>query len=230
MSLLSPQSADNSLEAKVVVLGSQGVGKTCLVLRHVSNTFSQSVSPTIGASFFNFSMTVNGYRIKLQLWDTAGQERFRSMAPMYYRRANAALIVYDITQKRTFDEAKEWVRELESKVDSNLALCVVGNKCDLAGEREVSREQGLDFAHQIGAMFTETSAAHNSVKEAFLKVAQGVITLHQHNQLHRDAVDSFTQGTVSRTFNAVPQEPTDNVHVHSNPTPTNGGLLSRCCS
>ncbi len=68
------------------------------------------------------------------------------------------------------------------------------------------------------------------VKEAFLKVAQGVITLHQHNQLHRVAVDSFTQGTVSRTFNAVPDpEPTDNVHVHTN-TASNGGFLSRCCS
>nr|ABD65440.1 Rab21-like [Suberites domuncula] len=235
MSLLSPQSADNSLEAKVVVLGSQGVGKTSLVLRHVSNTFTQSVSPTIGASFFTFSMTVTGYRIKLQLWDTAGQERFRSMAPMYYRRANAALIVYDITREKSFEEAQEWVRELESKVDSNLSLCVVGNKCDLSGEREVSREQGLEFAHQIGAMFTETSAAQNSgVKEAFLKVAQGVISLHQHHQLKSDRSfshgNSYTAHTVSRTFNAVqPSPPTDDtIHIHNTAnTDTNS---SKCCS
>lgn len=176
--------ASSILEAKVVILGTQGVGKTSLVLRHVGNTFTASVSPTIGASFFTFSMTLREFKIKLQLWDTAGQERFRSMAPMYYRRANAAMIVYDVTRESTFEEAKEWVKELESKVDSKLALCVVGNKSDLLDQREVSRERGEDFAHQLGAMFTETSAANNiGVKEAFLKLAQGVITLHQTNQL-----------------------------------------------
>lgn len=201
-----------SIEAKVVVLGTQGVGKTSLVLRHVGNTFSRSVSPTIGASFFTFSMTVNGYRIKLQLWDTAGQERFRSMAPMYYRRANAAMIVYDITREKSFDEAQEWVKELESKVDNkNLALCIVGNKCDLADEREVTREKGEDFAHELGAMFTETSAAENvGVKEAFLKIAQSVITLFQQNQLTgNDTVDmscspvnSYSRSPLPVTFQA----------------------------
>lgn len=173
-----------TIEAKVVILGTQGVGKTSLVLRHVGNTFSRTVSPTIGASFFTFSMSVCGYRIKLQLWDTAGQERFRSMAPMYYRRANAAMIVYDITREKSFQDAQEWVKELESKVDGKIALCVVGNKCDLTGEREVPKDRGETFAHQLGALFTETSAAENmGVKEAFLKVAQGVISLYQKNQL-----------------------------------------------
>ncbi|CAI8057134.1 Ras-related protein Rab-21 [Geodia barretti] len=173
-----------TIEAKVVILGTQGVGKTSLVLRHVGNTFSRNVSPTIGASFFTFSMSVGGFRIKLQLWDTAGQERFRSMAPMYYRRANAAMIVYDITREKSFQEAQEWVKELESKVDGKIALCVVGNKCDLTGEREVPKDRGETFAHQLGALFTETSAAENmGIKEAFLKVAQGVISLYQKNQL-----------------------------------------------
>ncbi len=125
---------------------------------------------------------------------------------------------------------------------------MVGNKGDLASDREVSREQGLDFAHEIGAMFTETSAAQNNgiynnrfcitsvliatgVKEAFLKVAQSVISLHQHNQLHRDGVESYTQGTVSRTFNnpVLPVQE-DHVHVHTAPQTSNEGLASRCCS
>lgn len=231
----------SSIEAKVVILGTQGVGKTSLVLRHVGSSFSSSVSPTIGASFFNFSMTVNGCRIKLQLWDTAGQERFRSMAPMYYRRANAAMIVYDITSEKSFEEAQTWAKELESKVDCKLALCVVGNKSDLAEQRQVSRDRGEEFAHQLGAMFSETSAASNAgVKEAFLKIAHGVITLFQRNELGAppnldpsySAVCSYTQqhtvtnGSQEPAFQATDSDqPTTGRH-----TTQQQGSLSRCCS
>lgn len=105
-----------ALEAKVVVLGTQGVGKTSIVVRYVGKIFSKKVSPTIGSSFFTFKMTVDNYRVKLQLWDTAGQERFRSMAPMYYRKANAAFIVYDITSYESFDSVKSWVEGTISSI------------------------------------------------------------------------------------------------------------------
>ncbi|XP_013396808.1 ras-like GTP-binding protein RYL2 [Lingula anatina] len=96
------------IEAKIVVLGSQGVGKTSVVTRYVTQTYKH-VSPTIGASFFTCKVTIGDYRVKMSVWDTAGQERFRSMAPMYYRKANAAMLVYDISNKDSFDDIKMWV-------------------------------------------------------------------------------------------------------------------------
>lgn len=225
-------STSSILEAKVVILGAQGVGKTSLVLRHVGNTFTSYVSPTIGASFFTFSMTLRGYKIKLQLWDTAGQERFRSMAPMYYRRANAAMIVYDVTRESTFEEAREWIKELESKVDTKLALCVVGNKCDLIDQRQVSRERGEEFAHNLGAMFTETSAANNlGVKESFLKLAQAVISLHQENQLCGPLADPSYSPLNSYT-NGKHKEGQQDLQNHQPIQVTNAddSAIPKCCN
>jgi Ras-related protein Rab-21 len=169
-----------SLEAKIVVLGSQGVGKTSLVLRYVGKLFPHTVSPTIGASFFTFKMTVENYRVKLQLWDTAGQERFRSMAPMYYRKANAAMLVYDITSLSSFESIQGWVTELKRNVEGGLVLCLVGNKTDLGSQRAVSREQAQEYAESIDACFFETSALTNSgVQEAFLRVSLGLIKMNK---------------------------------------------------
>ncbi|XP_071496962.1 ras-related protein Rab-22A-like [Diadema antillarum] len=167
-----------ALEAKVVILGKEGVGKTSIVVRYVGKIFSRQVSPTVGASFFTFKMNVDNHRVKLQLWDTAGQERFRSMAPMYYRKSNAAFLVYDITDSRTFENMKLWSEELEKNIDGPIVICVLGNKCDLADNRQVSAEEGLQYAASIGALFFETSALKDEgVSEAFLRVALALISL-----------------------------------------------------
>ncbi|XP_070546754.1 uncharacterized protein [Ptychodera flava] len=169
-----------SIEAKVVVLGSQGVGKTSVVLRYVSNHFSQQVTPTIGASFFTIKMNIDEHRVKLQLWDTAGQERFRSMAPMYYRKANAALLVYDITAPDTFTAIKSWVEELQRNVDDKIVICVLANKSDLVEHRKVTTEEGRSYANNIGALFFETSALTNQgLQDAFIHVCKNLILLSQ---------------------------------------------------
>ncbi|GFR61060.1 Ras-related protein Rab-1C-like [Elysia marginata] len=159
-----------SLEAKVVVLGSQGVGKTSVVIRYVGGMFSKAVSPTIGASFFTYKMTLEQYRVKLQVWDTAGQERFRSMAPMYYRKANAAMLMYDITSLESFYDIKDWVK----------VLCLLGNKSDLESGRKVSKEDAEEYAASIDALFYETSALKNmGIEDAFLKVSKNLINLYE---------------------------------------------------
>ncbi|ELT91271.1 hypothetical protein CAPTEDRAFT_125280 [Capitella teleta] len=147
-----------SIDAKLVVLGSQGVGKTSVVVRYVSNTFNGHLSPTIGASFFTCKMMVDNYRLRIQVWDTAGQERFRAMAPMYYRKSNAAILVYDITSLESFDDMKSWVQELQKNTDGDLAMCVFGNKCDLEDQREVDNNLALQFAASIGARHFQVSA------------------------------------------------------------------------
>lgn len=108
-----------------------------MVVRYVGKKFSPHISPTIGASFFTCKINIDTTRVKLQVWDTAGQERFKSMTPMYYRHANAALLVFDITQPSTFESIKVWVKELQRNVEESLVICVVGNKIDLAEERQV---------------------------------------------------------------------------------------------
>lgn len=128
----------SGVDLKVVILGAQGVGKTSLVHRYTSGQFSASAVPsTIGASFLTKKLIVDGIKVRLQLWDTAGQERFRSMAPMYYRGANAAVIVYDITNPHSFEDVKTWIDELRQNVHSDLVIHIVGSKADLSFARQV---------------------------------------------------------------------------------------------
>jgi Ras-related protein Rab-21 len=125
-----------TIERKVIVLGPQGAGKTSTVIRYVEK--SQKVPrPTIGASFFSHKLLIDNITIKLQIWDTAGQERFKCLVPTYYRDVNAALIVFDITSVQTFESMQGWVLELKKNVDNPMVLCVVGNKIDLAKNRQV---------------------------------------------------------------------------------------------
>ncbi|KAJ9583759.1 hypothetical protein L9F63_021896, partial [Diploptera punctata] len=169
-----------TIEAKIVVLGAQGVGKTSMVMRYVGNMFSHHISPTIGASFFTCKINVEETRVKLQVWDTAGQERFRSMAPMYYRNANAALLVFDISQYDTFIAVKSWVKELQRNVLESMVLSVVGNKTDLEAERKVSREEALQYATSIGGSYYESSALHDEgIEDIFLSTAMGLIRMSQ---------------------------------------------------
>uniref|UniRef100_A0A224XWM0 Putative ras-related in brain n=1 Tax=Panstrongylus lignarius TaxID=156445 RepID=A0A224XWM0_9HEMI len=189
-----------TIEGKVVVLGAQGVGKTSMVVRYIGKMFSHHISPTIGASFFTCNINISETKVKLQVWDTAGQERFRSMAPMYYRNANAALLVFDITQPATFNSIKSWVKELQRNVEEPLVLCVVGNKTDLESQRKVAREEAQLYATSIAASYFESSALNDSgIEDIFLCCAAGMITLSQDKlvQTLRVSTPTNTDSTTS---------------------------------
>ncbi|KAJ2056151.1 hypothetical protein GGH13_007636 [Coemansia sp. S155-1] len=129
-----------TIEAKVAILGKQAVGKTSLVTRYVHHTFSDRTPSTIGASFITAKIDVDGWECRLQLWDSAGQERFRSMTQMYYRGANAVVLVYDITNEESFKDIDAWVQ----------VLLLVGNKLDLApGRRQVEYSRARDYIKAI---------------------------------------------------------------------------------
>lgn len=168
-----------TIEGKVVLLGSQGVGKTSLIGRYIGNF--DNVSPTIGASFFNCKLNLGDMKIKLHVWDTAGQERFRSMAPMYYRNANAAMLVFDLTQYNSFAAIKGWVKELQQNVEDTMVLAVIGNKSDLH-QRQVDGEEGQKYATSIGATYHEISVLHNEgVETVFLAIAKGLLRMVSDN-------------------------------------------------
>lgn len=124
------------LEAKIVVLGSAGVGKTSIIRRFTLRKFGPTKT-TVGSGLFTRKQVVDGVHVRLQLWDAAGQERYRSLAPMYYRGAHVAILVYDVTRRASFDELESWLGELREKGPIDVVIHVVGAKADLEGQREV---------------------------------------------------------------------------------------------
>jgi len=134
----------SSLEAKIVVLGSQGVGKTSLVHRYVNSTFRPHGDPpsTIGASFLTKRVldTDTDTIVRLQIWDTAGQERFRSISRLYYRGANACILCYSITDEESFREMGRWLQDLRKELGESIILHVVGTKADLVAQDPTKRE------------------------------------------------------------------------------------------
>eukprot|EP00657_Telonema_sp_P-1_P011725 TRINITY_DN716_c0_g2_i1.p1 TRINITY_DN716_c0_g2~~TRINITY_DN716_c0_g2_i1.p1 ORF type:complete len:168 (+),score=35.58 TRINITY_DN716_c0_g2_i1:173-676(+) len=143
---------------KVVLLGEGRVGKTSTVLRYVQDKFDDKMQATIQASFLKKSLVINQTSLNLAIWDTAGQERFHSLGPIYYRDADGAVLVYDVTDGESFEKVKTWVKELKKMVGKPLKLSIVGNKCDRERERQVSAEEGASYAESVGAVYHNTSA------------------------------------------------------------------------
>jgi len=134
-----------SSSVKLVLLGEAAVGKSSLVMRFVNNDFQENKEPTIGAAFLTQKCNLPTRTIKFEIWDTAGQERFASLAPMYYRNAQAALVVYDITKPSSLTKAQHWVAELHRQASPGIVIALVGNKSDLAGAENVdSADGGVD--------------------------------------------------------------------------------------
>ncbi|KAK9833483.1 hypothetical protein WJX84_003234 [Apatococcus fuscideae] len=147
------------IRVKLVLLGATGVGKSCLVLRYVKGLFEAASRVTVGAAFLAHSVSLpDGRTVKFEIWDTAGQERYASLAPLYYRGAGAAVVMYDITSAETFTKAKYWVTELQKNAPDNLVIVLAGNKSDLAEARQVTTEEGQAYAASNAMMFLETSA------------------------------------------------------------------------
>lgn len=124
-------SGDKSVQVKLVLLGEAAVGKSSVVLRFVANEFQANKEPTIGAAFLTQKCRLEDRVLRYEIWDTAGQERFHSLAPMYYRNAQAAVVVYDVTKAASLEKAKSWVKELQRQANPNIVIALAGNKVDL---------------------------------------------------------------------------------------------------
>jgi len=158
---------------KLVLLGESAVGKSSLVLRFVKGQFHEFQESTIGAAFLTQTVVLDDTTVKFEIWDTAGQERYHSLAPMYYRGAQAAIVVYDITNNDTFARAKTWVRELQRQARPDIVIALAGNKSDLGNRRTVEYEEANAYAEENGLLFLETSAKNaNNVNEIFLAIAR----------------------------------------------------------
>jgi Ras-related protein Rab-5C len=165
--------AARTCQFKMVLLGESAVGKSSLVLRFVRGQFHEYQESTIGAAFLTQTVSVDDTTVKLELWDTAGQERYHSLAPMYYRGAQAAIVVYDITNADTFSRAKVWVKELQRQAAPNIVIALAGNKADLAAKRQVEVVDAQTYAEENGLIFMETSAKTAvNVNDIFMAIAK----------------------------------------------------------
>jgi len=157
---------------KVVLLGNASVGKSSIVLRFTNDVFSDSIGTTIGAAFSTMTLDIDGRQAKFEIWDTAGQERFATLAPMYYRNAAAAVVVYDQTSVDSFERAQMWVTQLRVSGNPNVLIAMAANKSDLP-RRAVDLNDARSYADENGIILVETSAkTGQNIRELFILLAR----------------------------------------------------------
>ena len=153
---------------KVLLLGDSDVGKSSLILRYTEETFSSKLVNSIGVDFKMKKKEIDGKVIKVQIWDTAGHERFRAITYSYYRGANAIIIVFDLSDKKSFISITEWLKQIEKHAKENVYKFLVGNKSDLVEERKVSFKEAKDYADEHDLPYIETSAKEGiNINELF---------------------------------------------------------------
>ena len=153
---------------KIMVIGEVRVGKTSLIRRYTKDTFAGNYLTTVGIDFQEKAVKINKKLVKIQIWDTAGEERFRNIAKNYFNQSDGFLVVYDITDKNTLEKLDFWYEQIDLNAPKNIKYILVGNKCDLEEEREVTKDEGINLSKKFKCNFFETSAKENiNVNEIF---------------------------------------------------------------
>ena len=163
----------NEKAKKVVIVGDQGVGKTCILQRLIENRFSSTCQPTVGTSTQAYTVTCsNGHSVTLNLWDTAGQEQYHSLTTVYFRESQAAVVVFDATKPNSVDRVIDWINKYRELVPNGL-VAVAGNKSDLLRNLAEAKTQCLDIEAEIGAPVALVSALNgDGVTQLFEYIAE----------------------------------------------------------
>jgi len=160
---------------KLLLIGDSGVGKSCLLLRFSEDSFTPSFITTIGIDFKIRTVEIDGKKIKLQIWDTAGQERFRTITTAYYRGAMGILLVYDVTDEKSFLSIRNWIANIDQFAQEGVNRILIGNKSDMTSKRVIDFATGKALADEYGIRFLETSAKNSTnVDEAFISLARDI--------------------------------------------------------
>lgn len=161
---------------KLLLIGDSGVGKTSILFRFSDDAFNTTFISTIGIDFKIKTVELKGKKIKLQIWDTAGQERFHTITTSYYRGAMGIMLVYDITNIKSFENIARWLRNIDEHANEDVETMILGNKSDKEDQRVVSRERGQAIAREHGVRFMETSAKANmNIEAAFMELAEAIL-------------------------------------------------------
>jgi len=178
---------------KFIVIGDTAVGKSCLLHRFIDNKFKKESTHTIGVEFGSKIVEVGGRNVKLQIWDTAGQERFRSVTRSYYRGAAGAILVYDTSNRETYNHVSSWLSDARSLANKDIAIVLVGNKTDLPN-REVTFLEASRYAQENDLMFLESSTmTGEGVEEVFLKCARTILSKINSGLLSPESMGSGVQ-------------------------------------
>jgi Ras-related protein Rab-1A len=160
---------------KILLLGDSSVGKTCFLKRYIDDTFQDVYLSTIGFDYKYKCITLKeGKNIKLQIWDTAGQERFRTIAKSYYKGAHGIILMYDVTDQKSFDSIKKWLEQIKEEAPNKVSVLLVANKIDIE-KRIITKEDGENIAKSYNLDIYESSAKDNiNVSEAFEDLAEKI--------------------------------------------------------
>ena len=175
----------NKNAIKIVLIGNSGVGKTCISQKYINENqeIDEEVSSTIGASYFQKFLEIDGKSISLDIWDTAGQERFRSLALNYINNSHAFIFIYDISDKSSFDNLQNWIKMAFDKNKNSIVNLLIGNKCDKENERKISQNEGEHLAKENKFYFLETSAKNDeNVLNLFYYITYKLIGYYNENE------------------------------------------------
>jgi Ras-related protein Rab-1A len=183
---------------KICLVGDANVGKTSLLTKYCDNVFKESYNNTIGVDFRCISYRYKDTLCKVQIWDTAGQERFKSITVNYFRSSHGFMFVYDITNKHSFQNAKNWMETAFANNKMNVVNFLVGNKCDLAEKREVNREEANELAEMKKLCFLETSALNSTnVEKAFEMFIHKLLDYYTSHKQYCKEDDDISAQTLS---------------------------------
>ena len=223
--ILSDDSPSFDLSFKIIIVGDQGVGKSCLAIKASRNYFEDFYSPTVGFEFVSFNVKVQEKIIKLQIWDTCGQEVYRSLISSFYRSASLAIVVYSIDDENSYNNIEKWLNDIKSQSSPDVKIFLVGNKADLEDKRQVTKERGEKFyeEHKL-SFFTETSAKTGfNVQNVFLQVAKELYLQHEEikNRISRP-------GSVA-PIPYTPEIPNNNVSLETEEDNETKRRKKKCC-
>ena len=180
---------------KVIIIGDSGVGKTNIMSKFLKNKFMEESKATVGVEFGSKLFDLNGHKIRAQIWDTAGQEKYKSITGAYFKGSKGALVVYDITQKSTYESLEKWVNDLKSAGDPKITIILIGNKSDLEENRQVSKEQGEEKAKSFGCAFLETSAlSGDNIDKAFNMMVKEIFEKFSNDSAEDSELESGFKG------------------------------------
>ena len=208
------------LSFKLIVVGDGGVGKSCLTNNAVKNIFDDSYNATVGFEFFTFNVKINDKIVKLQIWDTCGQELYRSLITNFYRNSSLAVMVYSINSKESFENIEMWLRELRTHSNPDAKVFLIGNKIDLENERQITKEQGEQFAkdNKINGFMEASAKTGVNAQKIFIQAAT---TLYEDYIKYQQKAEQ-SGGKVENTFG---KQQNNKKRIDNKPRKNQGG----CC-
>ena len=178
--ILNEEFTEYDLSFKIIVVGDSGVGKSCLTIKATKNIYEDNYTPTVGFEFFTFNIRIGDKNIKLQIWDTCGQEAYRSLITSFYRNSSLAVLVYSIDNRITYVNIESWLNEIKSQANPEIKIFLIGNKTDLADQRQIPIELAQQFSKDHSFhFFIETSAKTGfNAQNVFIQAGKELYLTH----------------------------------------------------